>query len=87
MHRGLEVPGREKVRITWAGSDKLPTMTWEGHVDVEDSRQPAKVSLGQFTMKQNTLADFETAILNAINVTNSAGTNIKSTLPYPHRTR
>ena len=73
----LEVPGREKVRITLAGSDKYQTQVWEGHVDIADSRQAANVSLGSFEKKQNTLDDFKTAILNAINVTNSANANIK----------
>ena len=74
----LEVPSTKQVRITWAGSDKYPSVVWEGTVEMKESRQPANVSLGSFTKEQNSQADFETAILNAINVTNSAGTNIKA---------
>ncbi len=50
----------------------------ETEVKTSESRKPANVSLGSFEKKQNTLSDFETAILNAINVTNSTGTSIKS---------
>ena len=52
----------------------------EVEVATSEARKAATVKLGSFTAAQDTYAEFETAVKNAVTVTNSAGTSINAGL-------